>query len=159
MERVAIDELEPATTEGGAERRSLTAALGAEDLSVNWYELDPGDRQARSVHAHTDQEELFVVVDGTVTFERKDDDVVVAAGEAVRFGPGEFQSGHNAGDEPATVLGLGAPRNGGDLLIARVAGVGDVGCPDCPRDDMRLRPMSADADVDCPDCGAVTDIE
>ena len=73
-------------------------------------------------------------------------DVAVRAGEAVRFAPGEFQSGRNDGSEPLVVLAVGAPRESADLRFP-------AACPDCGRGEMRLTTADGPRFV-CPDCGA-----
>lgn len=137
MEKVSIDDIEPLSPDardvpdgaradavGGA--RILTDPLGTTDLSINHYELEPGESFSVSTHRHGTQEELFYVISGTATFEigdgearsvsdnrsRSDDGVVtVGAGEVVRIPPGTFQFGTNDGNEPVTALALGAPRD------------------------------------------------
>lgn len=123
MERVAFDDVEN-RVQPAAVRRSLTDALGCTDLAVNYYELAPGDSFAFAYHSHGSQEEVFVVLEGTATFETEDGDVEVGPDEAVRFAPGEFQRGWNRGDERVRAIALGAPLEygGGDTL---------VDCPEC----------------------------
>lgn len=159
METVAIDDVEPDTYDPENrthDRRVLTGPLNASDVAVNHYVLDPGERFSGAVHAHDDQEELFLVVDGEATFETRNGEVVVSADEAIRFAPGEFQSGRNDGDEPVVAFALGAPRDSEAVRIASVPGVGDVECPDCGRGDMTA---SADGGLVCPDCGAELTLE
>jgi mannose-6-phosphate isomerase-like protein (cupin superfamily) len=158
MERVTIDALAPDDL-GGTLRRDLATALSTTDLAVNHYDVPPAGRLPGGLHAHADQEELFVVVEGTATFETYRDGtgeaVTVAAGELVRFAPGEFQSGRNDADEPLVVLALGAPREITDVRLPLV-------CPACDRRDVRLdegRLVYPDCGTTrepapCPDCGA-----
>lgn len=83
MERVAVDTLAPDDLDGTLRR----------DLAVNHCDVPPAGRLPGGLHAYADQEELFVVVEGTATFETYRDGtgeaVTVAAGEPVRFAPGE----------------------------------------------------------------------
>lgn len=134
MERVDIDAVENAVAPART-FKSLTGPLGATDLAVNYYELEPGGSFGYAYHAHEIQEEVFVVLSGEVTFHVGDDGldaedphptetVVVGADEAIRFGPGEFQRGVNEADEPATALALGAPLEYGACPKYRE-------CPDC----------------------------
>lgn len=108
MERVSVagldNEIQPA-----AVMKQLTGPLGLTDLAANYYELDPGDSFAFAYHEHGVQEEVFVVVAGTATFETEDGPVEVGPREAIRFGRGEFQRGWNRGDERVVALALGAP--------------------------------------------------
>lgn len=118
MERItiaAVPELE--TNPATSRRRPIGDALGTTDVSVNYYELDPGDSFSGGLHAHHDQEELFVILDGTATFEVGPDRrrTEVASGEAIRFAPGEYQEGKNDGEDRVVALALGAPRGTEDI--------------------------------------------
>jgi uncharacterized cupin superfamily protein len=98
---------------------SLTDALGMADAALNYYELAPGDSFAFGFHTHEGQEEVFYVESGVVTFRTEDGDVAVGAGEAIRFGPGEYQRGVNEGEDRVTALALGAPQAAGATDIRR----------------------------------------
>lgn len=158
MQRVSIDDVtpEPHDERLHTDRRDLTPPLNTSDVAVVHYALAPGERFSGSVHAHMDQEEVFIVLSGEVTFETRSGGVSVAAGEAIRFAPGEFQSGHNAGDSEAVALALGAPRDTDDVRIDRIPMLDkDVSCPDCDHDHMR----AADGRLVCPECGTTTTVE
>jgi uncharacterized cupin superfamily protein len=148
VEHVTIDDVDSQPT-GEAERRGLADPLGAENVAVNHYRLDPGERFSGGLHAHFDQEELFLVVEGEATFETLDGEVTVGAGEAVRFGPGEYQSGYNDGDRPVVAFALGAPRDSDDVRIPRE-------CPACGHENVRVVPAEDGEGFDqvCPECGA-----
>jgi uncharacterized cupin superfamily protein len=161
MQKVNIEDVDSWMSPASV-KRSLTRALGTEDVAVNYYELEPGESFAFGYHRHDDQEEVFYVLAGEATFEtgepREDgetadgDEVIVGAGEAVRFGPGEWQRGWNRGEERVRALALGAPRDGGESTILRA-------CPDCGgRTEQRIeRTEDADALLTrCVDCGAET---
>lgn len=114
MEHVSIGEVpELETNPATSTRRALGDALKTASVAVNHYTLDPGDSLSGGLHAHHDQEELFIVLAGELTFDvtPERETVMVTAGEAVRFAPGEYQEGYNASNEPATVLAIGAPQN------------------------------------------------
>ncbi|MCU4799712.1 cupin domain-containing protein [Halobacteria archaeon HArc-gm2] len=145
MKTVAIDRIEPADVGSDAEKQSLGEGLGTSDIAINRYRVEPGTRLA-GLHAHADQEEIFVVLDGTLTFETLDGEVTVAAGEAIRFEPGEHQSGKNDADGDAVVLALGAPRDTSELLIP-------VACADCGHDEQRLVGTGTGGALVCTDCG------
>lgn len=145
MRRIAVDEIEPA--QGPIDRRSLAPALGTEAVAINRYRVAPGEGLPGGLHAHMDQEEVFVVLEGSVMFETLDRDVTVEAGETVRFAPGEFQSGHNNSDDPAVLLGLGAPLGTDDVRIP-------VACPACGQPVLRISGAGGDPIVTCPDCSA-----
>lgn len=118
MEHVRIEAVaELETNPASSLRRPIGDALGTTDVAVNHYELEPGDSLSGGLHAHHDQEEIFIVVGGEVTFDvgPDRDSVPVSAGEAIRFAPGEYQEGYNDHEEPAEVLALGAPPGTEDI--------------------------------------------
>jgi mannose-6-phosphate isomerase-like protein (cupin superfamily) len=156
MERVSIRDVEPGTTDDhrSHDRRVLTGPLDTSDLALAHYVLEPGERFSGSVHTHVDQEEVFLVVEGEATFETDDGEVTVGTDEAIRFAPGEFQSGYNDGDGRVEAFALGAPRESTDVRISHIAGYGDVACPECGHDTMQVDPTAADAELTCPECGA-----
>jgi len=154
MERCSVDERPATETEGGALRRPLSDALGTDHLSLNRYRVPTGDHLSLSRHAHTDQEEVFVVLAGEATFETRDGEVTVGEREAIRFAPGEFQRGRNDAEGDLVVLALGAPRDAGETLISWTPGLGDVSCPDCGYDAMRIEARDDGAVLVCPECGA-----
>jgi len=151
MEKTALDDV--GDWMGPADvKRPLGRALGLEDAAINYYELGPEDSFAFGYHRHADQEEVFYVQRGTVTFETEDGPVEVGAGEAVRFEPGEWQRGVNEGDERVVALALGAPADAGETTILRE-------CPDCGERTPQDVDRAADADALvtlCEDCGAET---
>ncbi|MFW5935537.1 MAG: cupin domain-containing protein, partial [Halolamina sp.] len=141
--------------------------------------LAPGGGLPGGRHTHLDQEEVFVVLDGTVRFETLADPAVVDAGEAVRFAPGEYQTGANDGDSPAVVLAIGAPKGSetvrvplacpdcdhrglapewdDELLLACPECAGEHrtrGCPECERGELEVAVGESETVVVCPDCGA-----
>jgi len=144
VERTSVDDAPAASFEDGAERRDLAAALGVDGFACNRYRVPPGTGLPGGLHAHADQAETFVVLAGTATFHTPEEAVTVAAGGAVRFAPGEFQTGRNEADEPLVVLALGAPPDAEDFRLP-------VACPACPADELRLRPGGPA--FECPDCG------
>jgi hypothetical protein len=72
--------------------------------------------------------------------------VTVGAGEAVRFAPGEYQSGTNTGDAPVVALALGAPKDSEDVRVPQE-------CPDCGNGNMRAIPGDEGFTLVCPECG------
>jgi uncharacterized cupin superfamily protein len=118
MERVSLADVDD--RRGPADvKRKLGDALGTADVAVNYYELEPSDSFGFGYHSHEDQEEVFHVLEGTVTFETATGDVQVGPDEAVRFEPGESQLGTNRGDERVVAVAVGAPKDGGDLHLMR----------------------------------------
>lgn len=145
MEHVSIDDIEPDAFGSDIDRRGLAGPLGASDVALNRYHLQPGERFSDGLHAHMDQEEIFVVIEGTATFETLDGDVSVEAGETIRFAPGEFQSGKNDSDSDVIAFALGAPRETQDIRIPQE-------CPECGHDNMRAIPDDEGLTLQCPEC-------
>lgn len=108
MEHVAIDGVDPSPYRES--RRDLSDALGTTDVAVVYFDVAPGAAFSGALHAHAAQEEVFVVLEGTATFELEDGQLTVGPHEAVRFAPGDFQRGYNAGEAPVRAVVLGAPR-------------------------------------------------
>lgn len=118
MDEIRIDEIDQ-RLDSATVQRPLTDALNATNVALNYYELAPGDSFAYGYHVHENQEELFVIQAGSVTFETEDGAVRVDAGEAIRFAPGEYQQGINTGDERVVALAIGAPQETGTSEILR----------------------------------------
>lgn len=151
MDRVRLDDVENSFGPAAVKRR-LTDPLGAADVAINYYELEPGDAFGFGYHRHSAQEEVFVVETGTVTFETEDGPVPVRAGEAVRFGPGEFQRGVNEGDERVRAVAIGAPQESGETEILRA-------CEGCGGRTPQTIAWAEDAEglvTRCLDCDGVT---
>ncbi|MFC7096010.1 cupin domain-containing protein [Halobaculum marinum] len=151
MEHVDIDAVEESGFGNGVSVRRLTGALGAEDLAINHYQLEPGEGFSGGMHTHLDQEELFVILSGTATFETPDDTVVVDEGEAIRFAPGEYQTGSNDGDEPVEALALGAPADSTEVRVP-------VECRECGHEALAAIPAEEGMAFECPECGTEADL-
>ncbi len=151
MEKVHVEDVAGQMSAADV-RRPVSKALGTEDMAINYYELAPGDSFAFGYHAHDDQEEVFYIQSGTATFETEDGDVVVGAGEAIRFARGEFQRGVNEGDDRVVALALGAPRDTENVEMYR-------DCPECGEQTQNEIEMVGDKEAlvtICSDCGAET---
>lgn len=145
MELVSIEDVEPTAIGEQSTRQQLTEPLGTTGVAINCYRLGPGEGFPGGLHAHADQEEVFVVLDGEAIFETMDGEVTVGDREAIRFAPGEFQSGR-AGEIDTRVLALGAPRDTEDVRIP-------AGCPACAHDHLRLA-TDETVTFECTHCGA-----
>lgn len=150
MQHVDIDEVEPLEM-ADADRRGLTEPLATEDLAINYYELEPGERFSSGMHTHLDQEELFVILEGTATFETMDGDREVSADEVVRFAPGEYQTGFNDGDETVRAFALGAPKDSEEIRVPEE-------CRDCGHESMAFTQTDEGPMLECPDCGTQVEI-
>lgn len=153
MKKVAIDDVEHPRTTSPPSVRPLEGPLGTTDVAINYYELAPGETFGFDYHRHLDQEEVFVVQTGTVTFRTEADDIEVAAGEAVRFAPGEFQLGRNDGPERVRAIAIGAPRETTEIEYLRA-------CPDCGEDTIQTLDVKRDEGafgIRCETCGTVVE--
>ncbi|MFC3960299.1 cupin domain-containing protein [Halovivax cerinus] len=152
MEKVDIrdDRTGPSIAEADVYRR-LSNPLDTDHLAINYAEIEPDGQLGLDYHRHRDQEEVFVVTGGTVTFETEDGDVAVRAGEAIRFAPDEFQLARNVDDERATVLALGAPRGSREIQYQRA-------CPTCGKEtlqDLELNRETGVFEGICTACGDI----
>ena len=115
MDHVAIEdvEVENSPLDIHDVRRPVSRALGTDHVAMNYFELAPGDAFAGALHTHHDQEEVFYILSGVATFEvgREREHVDVAAGELIRFEPGEFQSGfvREECEDGVVAWAIGAP--------------------------------------------------
>lgn len=151
MEKTDIEDVESWAGPQAA-KRPVSRAVGAEHVTVNHFELAPGERFGFGYHRHPEQEELFYVLEGTATFETEAGDVEVRAGELVYFEPGEWQLGHNRGDEPVKALAMGAPAESSQADLRRR-------CADCGGREPTSIERADDGDAlvtVCDTCGAVT---
>ena len=154
MRKVSLEDIEPGTVATDADRRGLTAPLGTTDVALNQYRLAPGERFSGGLHAHFDQEELFVVIEGEATFETLDGETVVGTGKAIRFAPGEFQSGKNDSGKELVAFALGAPCDTNDVRVP-------IPCPECGHENScpMIDESVGGTVLICPDCGATTEVE
>ncbi|QZX98945.1 cupin domain-containing protein [Halobaculum rubrum] len=151
MEHIEIDEVETGGFGNDVEMRRLTDALGTEDMAINHYRLEPGEGFSGGLHTHLDQEEVFVILSGAATFETEDGTVEVGEGEAVRFAPGEYQTGSNEGDEAVDALALGAPADSTEVRVP-------VECRECGHEALAAVPDDDGMGFVCPECGTEADL-
>lgn len=117
MQHIEIDSVNNSANPAGnhSVRRALSPDLDATDVALVRYKLEPGESLSGGLHTHYDQEEIFYTQAGSVSFTVVDEpggereEIQVDAGEIVRFGPGEFQTGRNESESVARVLAIGAP--------------------------------------------------
>ncbi len=114
--------------------------------------LEPGESFSGGLHTHHDQEEVFYVESGTATFEVgvEREEVVVDAGELIRFPPGEFQKGYNDGEATVEGWALGTPgaSHDWDELQSRAH------CPECDAETTQDVAMGDGRfELTCTECG------
>jgi len=89
------------------EFRSLTKALGAEQLAVTLIRIPPhSDFEQGSGHRHSEIEEIYLVTCGTLTMRFGEEIETVAAGSVVRVPSETVRSHRNEGDEPVEIWAI-----------------------------------------------------
>ena len=95
------------------EFRSLTTALGCEQLAVTLIRVPPhSDFEQGTGHYHEELEELYIVTRGTLTWRCGDDSRRVPAGSAIRVAPRTPRSHRNEGDEPVELWAISRKQDG-----------------------------------------------
>lgn len=102
---VALDDAPDVLGDYPGEMRFLTGPLQAEQAALTWRRMPPdtGGRGSYG-HRHKTQEELYLVVEGTLTFKVADDVFEAPAGTAVRVAPSTLRSVHNDSDADAVLV-------------------------------------------------------
>lgn len=96
-----------AGTDVPGEFRSLTDALGSEQLAVTLMRIPPHcDFEQGTAHRHEELEEIYIVARGTLTWRIGDDVHRVPAGSVVRVAPPAFRTHRNEGDEPVDLWAI-----------------------------------------------------
>jgi mannose-6-phosphate isomerase-like protein (cupin superfamily) len=87
------------------EMRFLTGPLEAEQAALTYRRMPPGTGGRGSYgHRHKSQEELYLVVEGTLTFKVGDDVFEAGPGTAVRVAPETVRSVHNDTDQDVVLV-------------------------------------------------------
>jgi uncharacterized cupin superfamily protein len=90
----------------GAERFVLLRReLGVRSFGINLIVLQPGQRGR--IHAHLEQEEVYLVLEGVLTLLVEGEEHVLERGRLARVGPSLRRQLVNAGAERLTLLALG----------------------------------------------------
>jgi mannose-6-phosphate isomerase-like protein (cupin superfamily) len=85
---------------------SLRRVLGVESVGINQLTLEP--RERGRIHRHHRQEELYLVLAGTLTIVIEGEPHELRAGELARVAPSVRRQLVNAGDERCVVVAVGA---------------------------------------------------
>ena len=93
------------------EKRSINDAAGLSELGCHHYEAAPGEQIPLAYHVHEQQEEVFYVLEGTLSVETPEGTYEATAGEAFVVEPGSPQRAYNDADAdgPLRALVVGAP--------------------------------------------------
>jgi uncharacterized cupin superfamily protein len=83
----------------------LRAELGVSSFGLNQITLRPGQRGR--IHRHEHQEEVYVVLDGTLSLLVEGEESTVGPGEVVRVGPDVRRQLVNRGPETVRLLAIG----------------------------------------------------
>ena len=83
----------------------LRAALGVSSFGLNQIVLRPGERGR--IHRHERQEEVYLVLDGTLTLLVEGEEQTLERGELVRVGPELRRQIVNRGPATLSLLALG----------------------------------------------------
>ena len=116
---VNLKKLENKASEGGPtlEARFARGEIASEHIGVSQFRYAPGGRSNKG-HAHREQEEVYVVLDGSGRVKLDDDLVDIGQWDVVRVAPGTFR-GFAAGPEGLELLAIGSDRpEGGDGVMA-----------------------------------------
>ena len=84
---------------------SLRRALGVTSFGINQMVLEP--RQRGRIHCHERQEEVYLVLEGTLTLLVEGEEQVLQPGELVRVAPAVRRQLVNRGAERLVMLALG----------------------------------------------------
>jgi mannose-6-phosphate isomerase-like protein (cupin superfamily) len=106
---IKADEAEDAYADSDVpgEFRSLTEALGAEQLALTLMRIPPhSDFEQGTGHRHDEIEEVYLVTRGTLRMRFGDEIETVGPGAAVRVAPQTLRSHRNEGDEPVEMWAI-----------------------------------------------------
>jgi mannose-6-phosphate isomerase-like protein (cupin superfamily) len=104
-----------ADTDVPGEFRSLTQALGSEQIAVTLIRVPPhSDFEQGTGHFHEELEEIYIITSGTLTMRFEDEVEEVTAGSAVRVAPGTTRSHRNEGEEPVEIWAVSRKIEGED---------------------------------------------
>ncbi|WP_435364317.1 cupin domain-containing protein [Haloarchaeobius sp. DYHT-AS-18] len=106
--KAGIDDVDSVMDEAYGGMWFLRDALDAEHVGVTVMEMEPGCKGKEHDHAHDGQEEVYVVVAGSVDVVLDDETVTVGADEALRLSAEETRQLTNPHDEPAKLVLVGA---------------------------------------------------
>ena len=88
-------------------------SLGVESFGINLVEIPPGEDIPEHDETGRDQEEVFVVLEGSPSLVVDGREIEAPAGTFARLDPHLSRTVVNHGDEPASVLIVSAPRGSG----------------------------------------------
>lgn len=113
---VNLDDAPTEEEEGGFVFKELGDASGAVQAGLNWVRLPPG-RMGAPVHCHSEEEEVFVILEGEGTLELWPSPTMEKLGSTREDVP--LRAGHVVARPPGTRIahGLRAARSGMTMLV------------------------------------------
>jgi quercetin dioxygenase-like cupin family protein len=88
-------------------------SLGLDAFGMNLVEIPPGERIPEHDETGRDQEEVFLVLEGSPSLVVDGREIEAPAGTFARLDPHLSRTVVNNGEEPASVLIMSAPRTSG----------------------------------------------
>jgi mannose-6-phosphate isomerase-like protein (cupin superfamily) len=120
LEDIPAPDLPPGIPEAIRESvfsRFSRSHLGLRDIGVSYFRYAPGFRSPMA-HSHREQEEAYVVVEGSGEAKLDDETVELRLWDVVRVAP-EVVRAFAAGPEGLTLIAVGGPKpEGGDGVLA-----------------------------------------
>jgi mannose-6-phosphate isomerase-like protein (cupin superfamily) len=100
------------------ESRFARGALELENSGISYFRVDP-DYRVPFGHSHGEQEEIYLVLDGSARVKLDDEVLELSDWDAVRIPSGTWR-GFEAGTEGAVIVAFGAPNTeNGDIEMAQ----------------------------------------
>jgi uncharacterized cupin superfamily protein len=91
----------------------MRRGLGVSAFGINAVDIPPGERIPEHDETERDQEEVFLVLEGSPALVIDGEEHPAPRGTCVRLDPGNRRTVVNTGSEPARVLIVSAPRSSG----------------------------------------------
>jgi len=106
--RTGVENMAPKFNMGeGIEAHFARKPLDLEKSGLSYFKLGP-DYRLGFGHIHSEQEEIYLVINGTARVKLEDEEVELGALDAMRIPPGVRHS-MGAGPEGAELIAFGAP--------------------------------------------------
>ncbi|MFC7205164.1 cupin domain-containing protein [Haloferax namakaokahaiae] len=98
------------------ELRRIGSAGEVENFALNYFRAEPGEQAPLAYHYHTEQEEAFYVLSGTLFVETPEETFEVPEGSTFVADPESPHRAHNPEDaaDAVELLAIGAPAVSGD---------------------------------------------
>src|SRR5579885_1055114 len=102
---VSLEEVDDWLGDYPGEMRGITYAIGAEQVALTYRRM-PQHKGSKGYygHRHRTQEELYLVLSGTLQFKLGDEILDVGPRQAVRIPPGTVRGVYNAEPEDAELV-------------------------------------------------------